>query len=60
MGEWVPIDSTFGQTRVDATHIKLFEGELDQQYKIFQFMGKTQIEILDSKAGKPDANDRNR
>jgi len=52
MGEWVPIDSTFGQTQMDATHIKLFEGELDQQYKIFQFMGKTRIEIIESKAGK--------
>lgn len=46
VGQWVPIDCTFGQTRVDATHIKLFEGDLDQGFTLVQYLGKMRVEIL--------------
>ncbi|MCX7918906.1 MAG: transglutaminase-like domain-containing protein [bacterium] len=46
VGQWVPIDATFGQTAVDATHIKLIEGDLDQQIKLLSLVGKINIEIL--------------
>lgn len=45
VGQWVPIDSTFGQTAVDATHIKLIEGDLDQQVQLLSLVGKLQVEI---------------
>ena len=45
-GDWVPIDSTLNRLEVDATHIKLAEGSLDQQAEIVQIIGKLKIEIL--------------
>ena len=36
----------FGETAVDATHIKLFEGDLDQQVQLLSLVGKLQVEIL--------------
>jgi hypothetical protein len=48
VGQWVPIDCTFGQTRVDATHIKLFEGDLDQAILLTQYLGKMKVEVLKS------------
>lgn len=46
VGRWVPIDATFGQIAVDATHIKLIEGDLDQQIQLLSMVGKLQVEIL--------------
>jgi hypothetical protein len=46
VGQWVPVDATFGQTAVDATHIKLIEGDLDQQIQLLSLVGKINIEIL--------------
>ena len=51
IGEWIPIDSTFEQTRVDATHIKLLEGDLDQANQIVQYLGKIKIEVVEAKTG---------
>ncbi len=48
VGQWIPIDCTFGQTRVDATHIKLFEGDLDQALLLTQYLGKMKVEVLNS------------
>ena len=46
VGEWRAIDPTFGQDTVDATHIKLSEGEKDSQLKLMEFVGKVQIELI--------------
>ncbi len=45
VGEWMAMDPTLGQLRADATHIKLLEGELDQQAKLMQAIGKIRIDI---------------
>jgi hypothetical protein len=47
VGEWRALDPTFGQDTVDATHIKLSEGEKDSQLKLMEFVGKVQIELLE-------------
>lgn len=47
VGEWRALDPTFGQTRVDATHIKLAEGNSEGTLKLMEFMGKLQIEVLE-------------
>ena len=44
---WMPIDTTLGQKTVDATHIKLAEGGLDQQTALAKVIGKLKLEILD-------------
>jgi hypothetical protein len=45
VGQWVPVDATFGETAVDATHIKLIEGDLDQQVQLLSLVGKLQVEV---------------
>lgn len=47
-GRWWRIDSTFGQTTADATHIKLVEGErLDELTSLLPLFGRLRAEILD-------------
>lgn len=48
VGEWRALDPTFGQVQVDATHIKLSEGNSDDPFKLMGFVGKVHIELVDS------------
>jgi len=48
VGEWRAVDPTFGQDVVDATHIKLSEGQKDDQFKLMEFVGKVQIELIEN------------
>jgi len=48
IGEWVAVDSTYGQLPVDATHIKLIEGDLAKSGEILKVVGKINIEIIDA------------
>jgi transglutaminase-like putative cysteine protease len=43
VGKWVDVDPTFDQPLVDATHIKLAEGDLFQQARIIPIIGQLQI-----------------
>jgi hypothetical protein len=43
----IPMDPTFGQDHVDATHIKLIAGELDRQVELMRVLGKVKIKVLD-------------
>jgi len=45
VGEWLSMDPTFGQDNADATHIRLFEGELNQQLNLASILGKVKIHI---------------
>ncbi len=47
LGKWIMVDPTFGQFPADATHIKLSEGELDEQAKVLKIVGKAKIEVLE-------------
>jgi len=49
VGEWVAIDPTFGQEVADATHIKLIEGDLSSQLKLFAYIGKIAVEVKEIK-----------
>lgn len=48
VGQWVPMDPTLGQPVCDATHIKLLNGGIDKWPLLAGFMGKIQIEVLES------------
>ena len=48
VGEWRALDPTFGQDVVDATHIKLSEGQKDSQFKLMEFVGKVKIELIEN------------
>ncbi len=43
---WLPIDSTLGRTRMDATHLKLNEGSLDKQVELAKLIGSMDLQIL--------------
>lgn len=45
-GDWIPVDPTFGQVPVDATHIKLVEGEqFEDLSKLVNIMGRLQAKV---------------
>lgn len=48
VGEWRALDPTFGQNNVDATHIKLSEGQQENLFKLMEFVGKVQIELIEN------------
>ncbi len=48
VGEWRALDPTFGQDFVDATHIKLSEGAREGPFKLMEFVGKVQIQVLEN------------
>ncbi|MGQ9661439.1 MAG: transglutaminase-like domain-containing protein [Kiritimatiellia bacterium] len=47
VGEWLEMDPTWGQRGVDATHIALLTGELANQLRLVNVMGRLQIELLE-------------
>ena len=49
LGGWVPVDATWGQFPVDATHLKLKEGDLAQQAQVLAVVGKLGIKLLESR-----------
>ncbi len=46
VGEWITMDPTMDQMPADPTHIKLAEGNLDQQISIAPFIGSVKFELL--------------
>ena len=49
VGTWVPVDPTFGQFPIDATHLKLTEGEMDKQAQVLTVVGNLSINIIEAK-----------
>ncbi len=47
VGEWRALDPTLGQHYVDATHIKLSEGNYAGALKLMEFIGQVHIELLE-------------
>lgn len=46
-GAWYPIDPTLGQMAADATHIKLFNGNIESWVQLIGFVGQLEIEVID-------------
>lgn len=50
VGEWAPVDPTFGQTPTDATHIKLLEGDSpDDMAPLAGIVGRIRAKINEQK-----------
>jgi hypothetical protein len=49
LGEWISMDATLNQMPVDASHIKLLEGNLDRQVEIAGLIGELKVQILDDR-----------
>jgi hypothetical protein len=51
VGEWRALDPTFGQSAVDATHIKLTEGTKEGPFGLMEFVGKVEIDWSTTRRG---------
>ncbi len=51
-GGWMPVDTTLNQIPADATHLKLAEGELDQQIGVLKVVGKLRLKVVASESGR--------
>jgi len=47
VGGWVSMDATMNQMPVDATHVKLLEGNLEKQVEIAGLIGVIKLKVLD-------------
>jgi len=47
VGRWLEMDPTLGQPAVDATHIRLLEGELQDQMKLMGMIGRLSVEVVE-------------
>ena len=45
---WLAVDPTFGQVPADATHIKVVEGDLDQQVAIMGLLGNISLTLIEA------------
>ncbi len=53
VGRWLDMDPTLGQPAVDAGHISLFEGELQEQVKLMGVLGRLNIRIVETRNQTP-------
>jgi transglutaminase-like putative cysteine protease len=45
LGSWISVDPTLNQLPADATHIRLVEGDLDQQVDLVKIIGRLKVEV---------------
>lgn len=49
LGRWIAIDPLLNQMPADPTHIKLVEGNLEQQVPLMGIIGRLRVEVVDYK-----------
>jgi transglutaminase-like putative cysteine protease len=47
LGEWVPVDPTFGQFPADAAHLRFVVGGFTRQAELLRLIGSLEIEVVD-------------
>ncbi|MDQ8154851.1 MAG: transglutaminase-like domain-containing protein [Gemmatimonadota bacterium] len=47
LGEWVPVDPTFGQFPADAAHLRFVVGGLGRQAELLRLIGNLEIKTVD-------------
>jgi transglutaminase-like putative cysteine protease len=52
LGDWVPVDPTFGQFPADAAHIRFVIGGLPRQTELLRLIGNLQIDVLSVNAAR--------
>jgi transglutaminase-like putative cysteine protease len=52
LGDWVPVDPTFGQFPADAAHIRFVIGGLPRQTELLRLMGNLRIDVLSVNAAR--------
>jgi transglutaminase-like putative cysteine protease len=46
LNEWVGVDPTLGQFPADASHIRLFTGDIDKQLNLLTVIGRLNVEAI--------------
>lgn len=46
LGKWITADALFGQLPADVTHIRLSEGEMEEQLDLIGVIGKIQLKVI--------------
>ena len=49
LNDWVPVDATLNQFPADVTHVRFIEGEMEEQLKVLNLIGRLKIEVADYK-----------
>jgi hypothetical protein len=49
LNDWVPVDATLNQFPADVTHVRFIEGEMEEQLKVLNLIGRLKIEVVDYK-----------
>lgn len=49
LGEWVPVDPTFGQFPADAAHLRFVVGGLEKQAELLRLIGNLRIQMVDDR-----------
>jgi transglutaminase-like putative cysteine protease len=47
LGQWLPVDATFGEFPASALHLKLAQGELSEQAEILGVVGSVSIKVTE-------------
>jgi transglutaminase-like putative cysteine protease len=47
LGDWVPVDPTFGQFPAEAAHLRFVTGGFTRQAELLRLIGALEIEVLD-------------
>lgn len=53
LGDWVPVDPTFGQFPADAAHLRFVVGGLAHQTELLRLMGNLKIDVLAVNGSQP-------
>lgn len=53
LGDWVPVDPTFGQFPADAAHLRFVIGGLARQTELLRLMGNLKIDVLALNGSSP-------
>ena len=48
VGKWVPMDATLPNSFVDATHVKLAQGEVTDMYGVSGMIGRIKVKVLEA------------
>jgi len=47
LNRWISVDPTMSQFPADVTHIRFIEGDLEQQLRVLQLVGRIKIDVLE-------------
>jgi len=47
LNDWLPVDATLNQFPADVTHVRFIEGEMEEQLKVLNLIGRLKIEVAD-------------